>query len=96
MLQRLIPFVIALSTVLAVAAGPAHAQRFDDRDRHERFEHERLERDRWERSRGYGRSYLPPSYYAPPSVYYAQPARPYFAPPPIYQAPGFGFPVPFR
>lgn len=99
MLQRLIPVVIALSTILATLASPAHAQRFEerewdrDRDRHERFEHQRWERDRWERRHGYERPY---GYYAPPPVYYAPPLRPYYAPPPIYQTPSFGFSVPFR
>lgn len=97
MLQRLIPIAVALSAVLAVAAGPARAQYFDDRDRYRnRDRHERWERDHWERRHGYGRPYSRPGYYAPPSVYYAPPLRPYNAPPPIYQTPGYGFSVPFR
>ncbi len=96
MLQRpvstMVPIMIALGVVLAAAAGPACAQRFDDygRDRHERWE-----RDHWERRHGYGRPYLRPGYYAPPPVYYA-PSRPYYAPPPIYTQPGYGLFVPFR
>lgn len=101
-LQRLIPVIIACGAILATTAGAVRAQRFDDRDRHERFEHEHWERERWERLHGYGRPYVGPGYYAPPPVYYAPPqtfyppARPYYAPPPIYQTPGYGFVAPFR
>lgn len=98
MSHRMIPIVIALGAVLAIAAGPAQAQRWDDyrRDRREHGQHDRWERDRWERFHGYGRPYLRPGYYAPPPVYYAPAPRPYYAPPPIYNPPGFGLFVPFR
>ena len=93
MLPHLIPIMVAFSIALTIPAGPAWAQRFDDRGRER---HERWERDHWERRHGYGRPYLRPGYYAPPPVYYTPPLRPYYAPRPFYTPPGFGPFVPFR
>ena len=86
---------IAAALGLALAAGPAAADNWRDRDwRHGRhWDRHHHHRHHWHRP--------PPRYYyaPPPRVYYAPPPVYYAPPPPVYYGPptlGFNFVVPLR
>ena len=87
---------IAAALGLALAAGPAAADNWRDRDwRHGRhWDRHHHHHHHWHRPPPPRYYYAPPPrvYYAPPPVYYAPPPPVYYGPPTL----GFNFVVPLR